>query len=145
MNKTVLAFTAVVLLAALAAVGQAILMQQSSAPSKIASPNVSSADAQKVKTSIHRIPPVIANLKLPEGTWVRIDSVITTVEIEPKEASMLIDHVAQDTLQFMQTLSLNDLEGSQSLSNVRQDLLERVQIRSKGQIKAFIITSLVVQ
>jgi len=143
--KTILAFVAIVLVAAISAIGQAVMVSQPAPPPKVEAPKEKVAEAQKPKPSIHRLPPIIANLKLPEGMWVRLDAVIITAEMEPKDALPLIDHVAQDTLNFIQTLSLNDLEGSQSLSNVRQDLFERSQIRSNGRVKEFIVTSMVVQ
>jgi flagellar FliL protein len=141
--KTILAYMMVMLVALLAAIGQAVLTAQPSDARKTDAPAPAAGTA--TNSIITRVPPVIANLKLPEGMWVRLDTVIVSSQLDAQEAALLTSQFGQDTLQYMQTLSLNDLEGSQALTNLRQDLLERVQSRSNGRVKELIITSLVVQ
>jgi len=141
--KTILAYMTVMLVALLAAIGQAVLTAQPSDARKTDAPAPAAGTA--TNSIITRVTPVIANLKLPEGMWVRLDTVIVSSQLDAQEATILTSQFGQDTLQYLQTLSLNDLEGSQALANLRQDLLERVQSRSNGRVKELIITSLVVQ
>ena len=57
----------------------------------------------------------------------------------------LAGEIAGDILAFMRTQTLAQIQGVAGLQHLRQDLNERVATRSRGQVREFIIRSLVVQ
>ena len=57
----------------------------------------------------------------------------------------MVAEIRQDIVGYLRTLSVAQIEGPSGLSHLREDLTERVQIRSNGQIRTFFIETLVVQ
>ena len=53
--------------------------------------------------------------------------------------------IAGDILAFLRTTSLSQIQGAAGLQNLRDDLNERVAIRSGGSVKELVIRTLVVQ
>ncbi|WP_052763752.1 flagellar basal body-associated FliL family protein [Microvirga massiliensis] len=53
--------------------------------------------------------------------------------------------IRQDTLAYLRTVSLAQIQGPSGLLHLREDLNERVQIRSKGAVKELVIQALIVQ
>ena len=58
---------------------------------------------------------------------------------------MLGAQIAGDILAFLRATSLMQLQGVAGLQNLREDLNERVAIRSGGSVKEIVIRTLVVQ
>ncbi len=53
--------------------------------------------------------------------------------------------ITGDVLAFLRTLTLSQIEGASGLRQLREDLNERVAIRSSGRVRELIIQTLVVQ
>jgi len=76
---------------------------------------------------------------------VRLEGAIivdSTAEVDFDELAALI---SQDTLAYLRTVNLMDLEGPSALAYLRDDLNERAKIRSKGYVVELVISSLVVE
>jgi flagellar FliL protein len=88
---------------------------------------------------------VVTNLASPSDVWVRLESsvVVRTGTFTNPEA--MAAEIRQDILGYLRTLSIAQIEGPSGLSHLREDLTERVQVRSKGQARDFFIETLVVQ
>jgi flagellar FliL protein len=146
MLKNILVFLVVVLIGAGSGTMHAYLQQTSqpgtanSAPEKVAV----AAPGVKSETSV-RLAPIVANLALPEGMWIRIDVILVTTDKARKDVETLSANVAQDFLAYLQTLSISDLEGSHSLSFLRQEFIERARIRSENKVKDVLLNAMVIQ
>jgi flagellar protein FliL len=96
-------------------------------------------------TSLLKVPPVIANLAAPEDTWVRVEASIVVADEEMQSPEILAGKIAEDILAFMRTVSLEQIEGPSGLLHLKEDLNDRVAIRSDEQVRELIIETLVVQ
>lgn len=96
-------------------------------------------------TSLIKVPPVIANLASPQDVWVRVEASIVVAEAEIASPDVLAGEIAADILAFLRTVSLEQIEGPSGLLHLREDLNDRVAIRSDDQIRELIIETLVVQ
>lgn len=95
--------------------------------------------------SLVRMEPVVANLREPADTWVRVDAALILDGVEPEAAGTLAAEIAGDTLAYLRTLPLARLEGASGLAFLREDLAERARTRSDGRVREFVIETLVVQ
>ena len=91
------------------------------------------------------IPPVVTNLAAPKETWVRIEGSILFEGKTLPHADVLAAQISADLLAFLRTQTLEQIQGVAGFQHLRSDINERVQTRSEGQVKQFIIKALVVQ
>ena len=96
-------------------------------------------------TTLRELPPIVANLAAPAEVWIRLEGSLVLDPEGLPQAEVTVREVAADTLAYLRTLSLPELQGAAGLANLRQDLAERASIRSNGKVKEFIIHTLVVQ
>ncbi len=92
-----------------------------------------------------RMKPVTTNLRKPFKSWVRLEAAVIMRQMEEKAAEEMAAVLEQDVLAYLRTLTLKDLEGPANLAFLRDDLARRASLRSKGQVKEFLIVSLVVE
>ena len=95
--------------------------------------------------TLRELPPIVANLVAPAEAWVRLEGSLVLDPDGLPQADVIVREIADDTLAYLRTLSLPELQGAAGLANLRQDLAERAGIRSAGKAKEFIIHTLVVQ
>jgi flagellar protein FliL len=96
-------------------------------------------------TSLLKVPPVIANLASPQDVWVRVEASIVVAEEGVESPDVLAGEIAEDILAFLRTVSLKQIEGPSGLLHLKEDLNDRVAIRSDEQVRELIIETLVVQ
>jgi flagellar FliL protein len=96
-------------------------------------------------TSLHKIPPVIANLASPADVWVRLEASVILADEEVGSPGVLAGEIAEDTLAYLRTLTLAQIEGPSGLLHLHEDLNDRVAIRSGDRVRELIIETLVVQ
>lgn len=96
-------------------------------------------------SSVVHLGTVVTNLANPSDVWIRLESsfIVKTGAFANPDA--MAAEIRQDILGYLRTLSLAQIEGPSGLSHLREDLTERVQLRSKGQARDFFIETLVVQ
>ena len=94
---------------------------------------------------VRELPPVVTNLGKPETAWIRLQAAIV---FDPKEfphAEKLIPEILADITAYLRSLSIGALEGADGLRRLREELGERVAIRSEHRVREFIIETMVVQ
>jgi flagellar FliL protein len=89
--------------------------------------------------------PVVTNLAAPPDVWVRVEGAILFEGKTLPHGEALAGQIAGDILAFMRTQTIQQIQGVAGLQHLRQDLNERVLTRSQGQVREFVIKSLVVQ
>ena len=94
--------------------------------------------------TVKTLPPILTNLAAPKNAWVRMEASIV-VSADDKEIDILAAEISQDTLAYLRTLTMSDIEGGSGLAYLRSDLKERASVRSQGRVKEVIIGSLVVE
>jgi flagellar protein FliL len=124
---------------------------------RVAAPGLERADKQtsaegkpagvtlEPNSRLFDLPAVVTNLGSPQETWIRLEA---SLLLDPKAAPQpeaLGAEIAGDILAFLRTTSLSQIQGAAGLQNLRDDLNERVAIRSGGSVKELVIRTLVVQ
>lgn len=97
------------------------------------------------KLTVRSLPPIITSLADPRNTWVRIEASIVFEDEVPADADRLAAQIAEDSLSYLRTVSLRQIEGAAGLLHLRDDLNERAAIRSDGRVRELIIQTLAVE
>ncbi|SDA11520.1 flagellar FliL protein [Methylobacterium sp. UNC378MF] len=88
---------------------------------------------------------IVTNLAGPGDVWVRLEASVVVKTGTFANPQAMVAEIRQDILGYLRTLTVAQIEGPSGLSHLREDLTERVQVRSKGQARDFFIETLVVQ
>ena len=88
---------------------------------------------------------MVTNLASPADVWIRLEASVVVKAGTFTNPEAMAAEIRQDLLAYLHTLSVAQIEGPSGLNHLREDLAERVQIRSKGQARDFFIETLVVQ
>jgi flagellar FliL protein len=102
-------------------------------------------DEKALHSGVVTLPPVVAALAAPEGVWLRIDASMVVEGVEEKNLETLKRAVAGDMVAFVATLSLPQVQGALGLQHLREDLEERVILRSEGKARSLAFNGLVIQ
>ena len=95
--------------------------------------------------AIRILPPVVTRLAGPQPAWVRIEaSIILSGEPSPED-DVLAAKIAEDVVAFMQTVSAADIEGASGFQHLREDLNDRVRVRSNGRAREVVIHTFIVE
>lgn len=110
------------------------------------------ADASQTKDGIEKIPaeangivqlePITTNLAYPSTNWVRLE--LALMFNGPIDVLMAED-IHQDILAYVRTVSLQQLEGARGFQYLRDDVQERVDQRSKGQVSKVMFRTFVIE
>ena len=95
--------------------------------------------------SLRSVGSVVTNLTEPADTWVRIESSVVFKTGSLPNPDVTLAEIRADALAYLRTMSMAQIEGANGLQHLREDLNERVAIRTKGAVRELIVESLVVQ
>lgn len=111
-----------------------------------ATPPTLAADAAMAGTlRMKRLPAIVTNLAAPADTWVRLEVSLVMDQKAGVNSDPVLSTINEDMLAFLRTVTARQLEGAAGLKNLREDLNERIAIRSKGLVRDVVIETLVVQ
>lgn len=94
---------------------------------------------------IKKLTPVVTNLAGSDSDWVRVEASIVYKVGEDQNPDIMAGEIRQDILSYIRTLSLAQIQGPSGLLHLREDLNERVKLRSKGVIQELVLETLIVQ
>ena len=94
---------------------------------------------------VRELTPIVTNLAQPEGVKVRLQASILFNKSEVEAPTLLSAQITDDLIGYLKTLSIVQLQGGSGLQSLREDLNERVAVRSNGHVRELIIETLVVQ
>jgi flagellar FliL protein len=89
--------------------------------------------------------PLITNITMPADIWVRLEGAIVYDQAEVDEPDIMLAEVSGDLLAYLRSLTLREMQGADGLMFVRQDMRERLALRTNGKARDIIIQTLVVQ
>ena len=95
--------------------------------------------------AIKKLAPVVTNLTGSESDWVRLEASIVYKANAEQNPDVIAAETRQDVLAYIRTLSLAQIQGPSGLLHLREDLNERVKLRSKGTIQELVLETLIVQ
>jgi flagellar protein FliL len=94
---------------------------------------------------VQALSPITTNLAQPSTTWIRIESsVVISADMGP-EANVIAARMSEDIIGYLRTLSLEQIEGPSGFQHLREDLNDRVRVRSEGKVLELIIQSLILE
>jgi len=94
---------------------------------------------------LHRLDPIVANLKSPSDVWIRLDVGVVLDSREAPEPAILLGEISEDIVAYLRTISLPQLSGGEGLLFLKEDLKERGRIRAPRQLKDLLVLTMVVQ
>ena len=104
-----------------------------------------SAASLPANSGLFDLPPIVTNLATPQDTWIRLEASLLFDQKTVPHPETLGAEISNDLLAFLRTTTLTQIQGIAGLQNLRQDLNERVAIRSNGSVKEIVIRTLVLQ
>ncbi|MXQ11658.1 flagellar basal body-associated FliL family protein [Microvirga makkahensis] len=94
---------------------------------------------------IKKLDPVVTNLAGSETDWIRLEASIVYKGGFEANPDLLSAEARQDILAYLRTVTLAQIQGPSGLLHVREDLNERIRLRSKGAVQELVLETLVVQ
>ena len=88
---------------------------------------------------------VVTNLADSGDSWVRLESSVVFKTGSVPNPDVALAEIKADIVAYLRTVSTRQIEGASGLQHLREDLNERVALRTKGQVRELIVEMLVVQ
>lgn len=120
----------------------ASLQQQASAAPAEGAKDEEIAKIALEPNGIVQLEPITTNLAYPATNWVRLE--VALMFKGPIDVVMA-ENIHQDILSYARTVSLQQLEGPRGFQYLRDDIQERVDQRSKGQISKVLFRTFVIE
>lgn len=96
----------------------------------------------KPRENVLALEPITTNLSYPSDNWIRIEVSLVFID-EPDQA--MADRIHQDMLAYLRTVSLQQIEGPRGFQYLREDLRERVKLRSEGRVNDLLLRTFVIE
>ena len=84
--------------------------------------------------------PVLTNIYAPSNTWLRVEASLVLRDDGSENAKVLAAEVEADTLAFLRSVQLAQIEGTRGLMHLRDDLRDRAKLRSPAVVDYLIKT-----
>jgi flagellar FliL protein len=96
-------------------------------------------------TNVRSLAPIVTNLASPDRTWIRLEASLVMDGEQTAESNMLAAQVSEDIVAFLRTVALVQIQGASGFQHLREDLNDRVRVRSGGKVRDLVIQSLIVE
>jgi flagellar FliL protein len=91
---------------------------------------------------IVQLEPITSNLAYPSENWVRLE--VALMFKGPPDAKLAED-IHQDIMAYIRTVSLQQIEGPRGFQYLRDDIQERVDLRSEGRVSKVMFRTFVIE
>ena len=95
--------------------------------------------------NLRALPPIVTNLASPGRTWIRLEAALVVDGEQTAEANVLVAQVAEDIVAFLRTVTLVQIQGASGFQHLREDLNDRVRVRSGGKVRDLVIQSMIIE
>lgn len=109
-----------------------------------AAPDAPPTPAETDRSTIVALQAVTADISAPPGTQLRLGASLVMRPGSTADAALVAAQVQADTVVFVRSLELAQVEGSRGLLHLKEDLLERAKLRSPD-VEDILINTLVVK
>ncbi len=86
--------------------------------------------------------PITTNLAYPSENWIRLE---VALAFKGPPEMPLAESIHQDILAYMRTVSLQQIEGPRGFQYLRDDIQERVDLRSQGKVAKVMFRTMVIE
>ncbi|MDE1159714.1 MAG: flagellar basal body-associated FliL family protein [Neorhizobium sp.] len=100
------------------------------------------AEGAPAASHVVDLKPILTNLAYPSDNWVRLE-----VSLVFKQAvdDQLAESVHQDILAYLRTVSLQQIQGPRGFQYLRDDLKERIDMRTQGKVADLLFRTFVIR
>ncbi|MBP1853123.1 flagellar basal body-associated FliL family protein [Rhizobium halophytocola] len=91
---------------------------------------------------IVQLEPITTNLAYPSDNWVRLEVALL---FNGKPDVAMAEDISQDIIAYMRTVSLQQVDGPRGLQYLKDDIQERVDLRSEGRVTKVMFRTFVIQ
>ncbi len=91
---------------------------------------------------IVQLEPITSNLAYPSENWVRLE---VALMFNGPPDTKLAEDIHQDIMAYIRTVSLQQIEGPRGFQYLRDDIQERVDLRSEGRVSKVIFRTFVIE
>ncbi len=89
-----------------------------------------------------QLEPITTNLAYPSENWIKLD--VALMFNGPPDAK-LAEEIHQDIMAYLRTVSLQQIEGPRGFEYLRDDIQERVDLRSEGRVSKVMFRTFVIE
>ena len=86
--------------------------------------------------------PITTNLAYPSENWIRLE---VALMFNGAPDVKIAEEVHQDIMAYLRTVSLQQVEGPRGFQYLKDDLQERVDLRSEGRVSKVMFRTLVIE
>jgi flagellar FliL protein len=94
--------------------------------------------------NVRSLAPIVTNLGGPGRTWIRLEASLVFDGDPPGEA-VLSAQITEDIVAYLRTVSLLQIQGPSGFQHLREDLNDRVRVRSGGKVRDLVIQAMIVE
>jgi flagellar FliL protein len=92
--------------------------------------------------NIVQLEPITSNLAYPSENWIRLE--VALLFNGPPDVKVAED-IHQDILAYIRTVTLQQIEGPRGFQYLRDDIQERVDLRSQGRVSKVMFRTFVIE
>ncbi|WP_040325835.1 flagellar basal body-associated FliL family protein [Aurantimonas manganoxydans] len=96
--------------------------------------------AEKLPLKLMPLKPVLTNIYSPPQTWLRVEAALVYRDDGSADPEVLAAQIEADTLAFLRSVQLSQVEGTRGLMHLREDLRQRAKLRSPAVVDYLIQT-----
>ncbi|MGM4979910.1 MULTISPECIES: flagellar basal body-associated FliL family protein [Rhizobium] len=104
--------------------------------------NGKQAAAAAQANGVIALDPITANLAYPSQNWIRLELALV---FKGQPDAQLAQSIHQDIMAYIRTVSLQQIEGARGLQYLRDDIQERVDLRSEGRVSKVMFRTFVIE
>lgn len=116
-----------------------------SPPKPAAEPALNPESQAATAIAIKPMPPITANLAQPSTTWIRLEAALVIRKDLGSDGDVVASKVAEDIIGFLRTLTIEQISGPSGFQHLREDLNDRIRVRSEGKASELIIQSMILE
>lgn len=102
-------------------------------------------EIDRLKEHIVSLEPVIANIDGNAGRWVRLEGWVAFGQPLKEGREAILAQISEDVMGYLRSTNLSQIESPAGLEFLKEDLMELVQLRTKGRARRFVLRTLVVE
>ncbi len=94
------------------------------------------------ENGVYMLEPITSNLSYPSENWIRVE-VALLFKGAPDVA--MAEDIHQDIVAYLRTVSLQQIQGPRGFEYLREDLEERIALRSEGKVTKLMFRTFVIE
>lgn len=95
--------------------------------------------------SLEPLGPITTNLAQPSKIWIRLEVILVVEKGLGADAEIIKKEIAEDILGYLRTLSIDQISGASGFQHLKEDLNDRVRVRSEGKVSGVVVTSMILE